>query len=188
MSQTYLFDLDGTLIDTTIYERCYQPILQMIMRRRKISLQEMDKRAKAIGLTKNEFGRWDTGDLCRAFDLLNEYYSLLKREVNKRSLLQMKVVQQLKAAHKQKHRVGIVSNSMRKTIVLYLSTYNLKKYVHFVYSREDANCRKNSLLFWKRLVKDYHLNPNQCTVIGNNPVDDGIIPRKLGFKTILVTT
>ncbi|MEK6901437.1 MAG: HAD family hydrolase [Nanoarchaeota archaeon] len=187
MPQTYLFDLDGTLIDTTIYERCYQPIIQMIKQKRKLSLSEINKRAKALGLSKNEFDRWDTGDLCHAFDLLDDYYTILKQEVKGRSLLQEKVVQKLKTVHHQRQTVGIVSNSMRKTITLYLTTYKLLKYVNFVYSSEDAGCRKDTMAFWKKLVNRHNLDPKRCTVIGNNPLEDGTVPQKVGFKTILVS-
>ena len=186
MARTYLFDLDGTLIDTSIYARCYERILSMITRKRHLTPRELAQKARRLGLVKNEEGRWDTGDLCQAFNLLEEYYKILKAEVKQHSFVQEQVVKKMIESHSHGHRIGIVSNSMRKTIKLYLSTYKLTKYVHVVFSREDAGCRKNSITFWKKLISKYNLNPKECTIIGNNPLEDGTIPKKVGFHTILV--
>ena len=72
----YLFDLDGTLIDTRIYAVIYLEILEMVKKRLNLSDEELEAKAKGFGLKKNKFKRWDSGDLCRELDLLDEYYNL----------------------------------------------------------------------------------------------------------------
>ena len=72
---TYLFDLDDTLISTKIYAEIYKPILKMV--KKKLTDKQLDQKAKELGLEKNKFDRWDTGDLCRELKLLEEYYIVL---------------------------------------------------------------------------------------------------------------
>lgn len=183
---TYLFDFDDTLINTTIYAKIYEPILSMIKKKLKLTREEIDEKAEELGFKKNKFGRWDSGDLCREMGLVKEYYDILGKRIDVTPVLHDTVIELFKKVRSEKKRIGIVSNSMRRTIQLYLQKYDLLKYIEFVFSQDDAGCRKNDERFWKKLVSKEKLIVEECLVIGDDPVEDVEVPKKLGFKTRLI--
>jgi len=75
---------------------------------------------------------------------------------------------------------------MVRTIKAYLNKYELNKYVDFIYSRDDAGYKKNEEAYWKNLIKKHKLNIDKCLVIGDDAMQDIVIPQKLGFKTFLI--
>ncbi len=178
MITTYLLDLDGTIIDTKIYATIYPTVLQLIEKKAGLKGAALDKKAKQLGLHQKE--RWDSGDLCNGLGLLEEYYAILEKEVRKNSVLRPEI----KELFHHEKRTGIVSNSMRRTIELYVKRFQLQ--VDFIFSFEDAGCRKDHLEFWKKLIAKEKLIPKECLVIGDDMIEDGEVPRKLGFRTRLV--
>ena len=184
---TYLFDFDDTLISTKIYSDIYEPILLMIRNKLKLSIEEIDKKAPELGLKKNKFGRWDSGDLCRELGLTEEYYHILGKHIEVIPILHDKVIEVFEKITFEKKKIGIVSNSRRRTISLYLHKYELLKYIEFIFSQDDAGCRKNEEFFWKKLLAKEKLIAKDCLVIGNDPVDDIKVPQKFGFNTKLIT-
>lgn len=183
MIKVYLFDLDDTLINTKIYIELYGPILQLIENRTGLKDAKLDEKAKLLGLTKNKYQRWDTGDLCREFGLLDEYYEILERLISVIPVLHNTVKTVFKKIKTKGRRIGIVSNSMHKTIQTYISKYGLSNYVDFIFSEEDASFRKISDKYWKNLIEKEKLNPADCLVIGDNEKEDVEIPQKFGFRT-----
>lgn len=182
----FLFDLDDTLIDTKIYAQLYEPILRLIVEKKKLTGESLDKKAAELGLTKNRYGRWDTGDLCRELGLLAEYYEELEKTIEIVPVLRDSVLDVFSKLREKKKKIGIVSNSMRRTIGLYLQKYDLLPDVNFVFSQDDAQCRKNDPVFWKKLIQKEKLIPKECLVVGDDPIDDGEIPESLGFRTFLI--
>src|SRR3989344_5094637 len=123
--KVYLFDFDDTIISTKIYAEIYQPLLKMIKSKLKLTDSQLRKKAVALGLTKNKFGRWDTGDLCRELGLLAEYYEELEKMIEMVPVLRDSVLDVFSKLREKKKKIGVVSNSMRRTIELYLQKYNL---------------------------------------------------------------
>ena len=93
--KTYLFDFDDTIISTKIYAEMYQPILTLIKKKFKWTDQQLETKAKQLGLTKNKFNRWDTGDLCRELKLLDEYYKTLEEQIQVVPVLHKTVIKTL---------------------------------------------------------------------------------------------
>jgi len=178
MTTTYLFDLDGTIVDAKIYATICPTVLQLIETKTGLKGEVLEKKALQLGLHKKE--RWDSGDLCNGLGLLEEYYSILEKEVEKSSGLRPEI----KDLFQQGKKIGIVSNSMRRTIELYVKRFKL--HVDFIFSSEDAGCRKDKVEFWKRLIAKEKSIPKECLVIGDDPMEDGEVPRKLEFRTRLV--
>ncbi len=132
---TYLFDFDDTLISTKIYAEIYEPILLMIRKKLKLTSEEIDEKAIEWGFKKKKFDRWDTGDLCWELGLIEEYYDILGKHIDVIPVLHDTVIELFKTIKSKKKKIGIVSNSMQRTIKLYLEKYDLLKYVNFVFLR-----------------------------------------------------
>lgn len=176
--KTFIFDLDDTLINTKIYAEIYPEILNLI----KDKGLDVDEEAKKHNISEESHGRYDSGDLCRELSLVDEYYKILEKQIAVVDVLHNEVkdvFEKLKG-----NKIGIASNSMRITIELYLNKYELN--VDFVFSQDEAGCKKNQQEFWEELIKSHNLNPEECLVIGDNPIDDYEVPKKLGFKTLLM--
>mgnify|MGYP001576070778 CR=1 FL=1 len=186
MIKIYLFDLDDTLIDTRIYAQLYPVILSMIEKKKKMKSTELDQAAQSFGLKKNKYGRWDTGDLCRELNLLEEYYQVLEKQIKVMPVLHDTVISVFKKIKSKKKKIAVVSNSMHKTIQLYLKKSGLTKYIDFIFSSEDAGCLKDNDLYWKKLIETKGLNPRECLMIGDDELEDVQIPAKFGFKTFLL--
>ncbi len=184
--KVYLFDFDDTIISTKIYAELYQPLLKMIKSKLKLTDSQLNQKAEGLGLTKNKFGRWDTGDLCRELNLLEEYYQVLEKQIKVMPVLHNTVISVFKKIKAKKKKIAVVSNSMRRTVNAYLHKYELDKYLDFTFTRDDAQCKKSDDAFWQKLIKKQKLNPKGCLVIGDDPEQDGAIPEKFGFNTLII--
>ena len=184
--KTFLFDLDDTIVDTKIYDQLYEPVLSLVKNKFGLSDEALDQKVASLGLIKNKFGRWDTGDLCCELGLLDEYYRILEKNIEVVPVLKKDVLYFFKKARKKNKRIGIVSNSMRRTIEAFLNKYKLNEYIDFVYSFDDAKCKKSDLNYWKKLVKKHNLSPEDCVIIGDNVQQDSVIPFKVGLKAIIL--
>ncbi|MBI2661918.1 HAD family hydrolase [Candidatus Woesearchaeota archaeon] len=158
----------------------------MVKKKLKLTDKQLDQKAKELGLEKNKFNRWDTGDLCRELKLLEEYYKVLEDQIQVLPVLHEPVINSFLRLKKQKKTIAIISNSMLRTIKAYVNKYKLNKYVDFIYSRDDAGCKKNEEVYWKNLIKKQKLKIDECLVIGDDQKQDIVIPQKLGFKTFLI--
>ena len=187
---TYLFDLDGTIIDTSIYQKTYSSILKMLQKKKHLPLKTIHHQATLLNVHRNDKGKWDTGDLCKKLNCLPEYYKILDTHLKTNNTLKKHILTTFKKIKQHpKNRIGIVSNSMHKTIQLYVKRYNLTKLINFIYASDDNHppSRKNHLSYWKKLCKQHHLKPHFTIVIGNNPNDDSFVPECLGFHSYLIT-
>src|SRR3989338_5872375 len=125
--KVYLFDFDDTIISTKIYAELYQPLLKMIKSKLKLTDIQLNQKAEDLDLKKNKFGRWDTGDLCRELNLLEEYYRVLEKQIKVMPVLHDTVISVFKNIKSKKKKIAIISNSMRRTVNAYLQKYDLEK-------------------------------------------------------------
>ncbi len=184
---TYLFDLDGTLIDTAIYGLVYEPIMLRLEKLFSFSRSELEEKIVLRGLVKTPCGRFDTGDVCREFGCLEMYYEELEKVIGVNSVLHDTVLSVFEMLKKRGVKIGIVSNSMRRTILLYVDKYGLGQFVDFVFSRDDAGCKKKSDTYWTTLIEKFKLNSAECVMVGDDVVQDIEMAAKFGFKTLHVT-
>ncbi len=186
MPTTYLFDLDDTLITNKIYATIYPAIKVLIQKKFSLNEKQFEEKAKSLGLKKNKYERFDSGDLCVKLGLTEEYYQILKEHIKIISVLKEGVHEVFDKLKREKKRIGIVSNSFQRTIKLYLEKYHLQHFVNLIFSAEDAGCKKDKEEFWKALIKKEKLNPKDCVVIGDHEVEDKEVPEKFGFRTFLI--
>lgn len=167
----FLFDLDGTLIDTKVYSEIYPEVMKLV------------KDTRVLKELQVKEGRYDTGDVCKKFGLLKEYYAILERYLQEHPVLKPDVRKVLQAITKR-GKIGIVSNSMKRTIELYVKRYELP--ADIIFSAADAGYRKDDVRYWKKLMSKFDLNPAECVVIGDVYQEDVVMPGKVGFKTVWV--
>ncbi len=181
MVTTYLFDLDGTIIDPAIYREIYHDVLSMIERKREIPLVEIELAGTKAGIRKSKDGKFDSGELCKHFELIDDYYEILGPRIASTDVANHAIITRMNKAVVEGARIGIVSNSFTRTILLYVKRYKLP--VDFIFSAEEAGFMKSDVRFWRALVKAQNLFAHDCVVIGDDPVDDVKVPEKVGFKT-----
>ena len=186
MVSTYIFDLDGTLINIRIYSEMYFEILILIESKLGLFGEELDIKAALFGLVKGDHGRYDSGDLCRELGLLAEYYEILDRHIKVRKRVHDDAFLVLSELKKKGLRVGVASNSMHRTIQNYLNKYDLLEFVDFIFSSEDAGRRKNDPVFWEKLITVQNLVAEECIVVGDNKLEDIETPGTFGFKVFHV--
>ena len=186
MVSTYIFDLDGTLINIRIYSEMYLEILKLIESKLGLFGEELDIKAALFGLVKGDHGRYDSGDLCRELGLLAEYYEILDRHIKVRKRVHDDAFLVLSELKKKGLRVGVASNSMHRTIQSYLNKYDLLEFVDFIFSSEDAGRRKNDPVFWERLIAAEDLVPTECLIIGDSKLEDIEVPGTFEFNGFYV--
>ena len=174
MISTYLFDLDDTLIDTSIYREIYSEVLSKIKEKTDVDID-------SLGLKKNKYGNYDSGELCRSLGLLDLYYSVLESQIEVKEVLHDSVLELFSLLRKKGKKIGIVSNSMLRTIKAYVDKYGLE--VDFIFSSDLTGCNKDSPEYWKKLIAAEKLDPEECLVIGDDKLEDVEVPGKLDFQT-----
>jgi HAD superfamily hydrolase (TIGR01662 family) len=186
MVHTYLFDLDGTLIDKRIYREIHGRVIAEIIKHLNLTNEEIFTRAKDANVSRNDDGTWDSGELCRALGLLDVYYEILNNHVVTSNVLCADVKDVLRQLKQNGKTIGVVSNSMRRTIHLYMRKYQLSQYIDFIFSIDDAECKKDSLDYWGKLIKQKNLVPERCIMIGDDVENDITIPKSFGFQTFFI--
>src|SRR3989338_8636928 len=186
MATTYLFDLDDTLINNKVYAAVYPAIKVLIQKKFSLNELQFEEKAESLGMHKNKYGRFDSGDLCRKLGLTEEYYKILKEHIETIPVLKEYVHEVFEKLKKSGKRIGIVSNSFHRTIMLYLEKYHLQHFITLIFSAEDAGCKKDDEEFWKALIRKEKLSPKECLVIGDNEIEDKEVPERLSFKTFLI--
>lgn len=160
---TYIFDLDDTIIDSSVYAKMYNSVINELISALKISEIELQK---IISKTKEETGkeRVDTYDLCKKLHSVELYYKVLEKYVKHTYSLKTKSIPAIfRKMHGAKKRIGVVSNAQERTIELFLKRFNLFEYVQFV-----ASGIKNTVLFWITLERKYDLDKEDTMVIDNS--------------------
>lgn len=155
----YLFDWDNTLFDPSIYSVI---------------------KPKLLGYGKCE---GDSGNYFSSIDKLDIYYKVLKKEALSKNYMFIGAKEKLKELKDKGFIIGIVTNSYKKTIELYLEIYNIK--VDFVYGCDDANATKEDDIYWQNLIEKHDLNPKDCLMMGDDYELDYLMPKKFGFNVKL---
>jgi len=161
--ETYIFDLDDTIIDSSIYARMYNELINELISNLDISEIELQK---IITKLKQETGKSkpDTYELCKKLNATEIYYKVLEKYVHHTYTLKTKeipkVFRKIKEAGK---KIGIVSSSKQRTIKIWLERFNLSDYVDFIFSGD-----KKTVLFWITLERKNKIKKEDSLVIDNS--------------------
>jgi len=163
MVDVYLFDFSDTIIDTTIYSRLYNEIINEILS--KVEITKIDLQ-KIITKLKDVSGksRVDTYDLCKKLNEIDLYYNVLERVIKHTYTLKTPELPQIfKKIKDSGKKIGVVSGSQEKTIIMFLKRFRIDSYVDFIQSG-----KKDSLVFWIQLEKKYDLEKDKTLVIDDD--------------------
>jgi HAD superfamily hydrolase (TIGR01549 family) len=159
----YIFDFDQTLVDSSIYFEIYNEIITY------------------LGLKYGQLVNIkDSLDLCRHYNEEEFYYNILKKRLTEEYIFPY-----TRDILNKYTNFAVATNSSQKTVKLFFDFYKLPK-PKFIFTKDDALIYKKDVLFWKKMIEKFNLNPKECTVIGDNIRDDFEIPKKVGFNAILI--
>lgn len=180
MIETYLFDLDDTIIDSSIYVRMYHKLIDELLNNLKISKIELQKEITRL---KNETGkqRIDSFELCQKLNSEDIYYNVLGTHIKHTYTLKNKEIPNIfKKIKDSGKRIGIVTNSQEKTAELFLKRFRLRSYIDFIQSG-----KKDALFFWLNLEKKYDLQ-RENTMLIDDSEDVLEIAKRVGYKVLNV--
>ena len=178
---TYIFDLDDTIIDSSIYARMYNELINTLLSELKISeiaLQEVITKLKE----EKNVQKADSFDLCYKLNSTELYYNILEKYAKHTYTLKTKnipvIFKKIKANNK---KIGVISGSQLRTIELFLKRFNLLDYTDFIESG-----KKDTILFWITLEKRHNLEKEDTIVIDDS---DEILKlaEHAGYKTLHVS-
>ena len=204
MIKHILFDLDGTLLPMVqdefvehyfgLLAKKFAPVINP-----KILIDAMWKGVEAM--LKNDGSRTNEEAFWNCFGKLIPL-SREKMEAELQEFYTVDFNEVIASTHPSPHAPEIVSKLKNIERNVYLATNpifprcaTLSRIRWAGLSAEDfeeittyETCRysKPNVLYFQDLLEKYHLNPEECLMIGNDPADDLVI-RQLGVKTYLVT-
>lgn len=186
VTKTIIFDLDGTLVDPRIYGEVYPMVIDKIKTDTGFSDEELDDFLEKSGMRRYTNGRWDSGYLCRIFGLIDWYYEILAWYIKENDILYTDVEPMFKKIKEKGIRIIIASNSMHRTIKLYMDHYNLAQYVDYIFSSNDAGFVKEDVNFWKILIDIHAIDSEKTVIVGDDPIADYETPMEAGLCAILI--
>jgi HAD superfamily hydrolase (TIGR01509 family) len=182
--KTILFDLDGTLIETT------EIILDAFV-------ETFDKFFPDVKLSKDELTNLLGQTLFKTF----EFYTDSKEKVDEvvkyyREISNLKIEQGLKAypyaletliyLKKKKATIGVVTSKMRKIATYHLEITGLLPYIDGIIGYEDVIQHKPSPEPIEKALKLFGANKSTTIYVGDHE-NDIIAAKKAGISTCAVT-
>ncbi len=165
-----LFDMDGVLIEAKDwhYEALNKALtdhnIEIISREDHLTRfdglstnQKLDILSKERGLDKKLYQKIN--------DLKQKYTWEIGLKNIKPIALHIKAMEKLK---NDGYKLAVCSNSIRKTVDLFLSKADLLKYMDFFLSNEDVKNKKPHPDIYIEAIKKMNLNPDECLIIEDN--------------------
>ncbi len=134
MIDTYLFDINGTIVDNEIYKRTYPEVMDMISRKTGYSQQKIEAESILAGLKRFEDGRFDSAEICEMWNSFDEYYQILESAIDPNPETLDTVLCVFEDLISKGKEIGITTNSFPRTAELYIWKYNIRINLSFVYT------------------------------------------------------
>ena len=165
---TIIFDMDGTLINTTpsilaAYEALFEKYDD-------INNFTRQRRAEVLGpALRDVFPKYFPGI---PYDELYQVYKTRQSEVApKVNNLMPNVDMVLKTLHEEGYKVAILSTRMHQGCLELLKTYNLENYVDEICGLEDVEALKPNPEGIYKIVSNKDFNATDVIMIGDSPMD-----------------
>ncbi len=203
MIDTFLFDLDGTLLPvdierfTEIYFRemghMFKDMIEpeLLVRHIWTATREM---VENIELRTNEdvfmdkFSKLIGGDISGYIKRFDEFYDTLFHKTRDAVENQPYIAESIDILKKKNYKLAIATNPMfpRKAIYhrVQWAGLDLKDFA-YITSYEDNHYCKPQLKFYKEVLEAVGKEPEHCIMVGND-VQEDLIALELGMETFLI--
>jgi len=180
MTAAYIFNLDDTVVDKSIYKSIYNDIINALLdnlKIDKIKLQELITQVKFE--TGNQ--KVDSYELCKALNATEVYFKVIKRKIKHTYSIKTKAIPTIfRKIYAQDKKIGIISEAKEHVVKLFLKHFHLFEYITFIHSGDPS-----SVLFWVTLEKKFDLSKETTMVVDN---DDSVleVAKHAGYKVLNV--
>ena len=89
---------------------------------------------------------------------------------------------------RRRKRVFLLSNAQSDFTRPEIEMLGLTKYFDGIFLSSEQGWKKPSPMFFCRLLEEYHLEPSECIMIGNDEAADIIGARNVGMDTLYIHT
>ena len=197
VSQYYLVDIDGTLTDyrsdgsfELLHHNFLFPIFRDLMA--EMGWRREDAQ-REIGQLAERLIFWDYSDFIAAFSLpVSETFARIKAWHRKNLIPCRENVEQVRRLASQGKRLFIMSNNPYMGCIFKLQAAGLAEddfsspyFCRILGTNLLRGCKSDPNV-WRRAFAQIPVPISQIGVIGDNPVEDGEIPRSLGVQDTIL--
>ena len=197
-SACYLVDIDGTIIDYRpgsmdpkqfVGGNFLFPIFCDLMVEQGIVRAEAIKRIVDLA---ERIVYWDYTDFIAAFDLpAQEVFDRLRAWHHENLLVYESTLALLKQLHRDGRKLYVMSNNPYVGCLLKLEVAGLAEdgassiFTGIFGTNRVLGCKSDPTV-WKRALSELPFEPDQVGTIGDNPKEDGQLPRSLGVGETII--
>lgn len=95
-------------------------------------------------------------------------------------------IEMLEAIKKSGKNIYLLSNAQRVFTQYEMNALGITKYFDGIFISSDYNCKKPDERFFKELLKEYSIIPEDAIMIGNDGICDILGAKKVGLSTLYV--
>jgi FMN phosphatase YigB (HAD superfamily) len=201
---TFLFDLDGTLLslDMKLFEKLYfesmtnnfidliepKQLVSIIMASTKVMIENIENRTNE-DVFMEDFGKRINGDLSTYQERFNNYYSTDFHRVKESTAEVQSMNYCIKLLKSKGYNLVVATNPLFPKSAIhtriqwagfepedfdYISTFETNHYC------------KPQIKYYEEVLRDINKSPEKCIMVGND-VQEDLIVKSLGVKTYLIT-
>lgn len=180
-----LFDMDGVLIEAKDWH--YEALNQALIHFGAEAVSREDHLTKYDGLSTDQ----KLGMLSKAGKLdenlhkeINDLKQKLTWKIGEEKLQPFPThVSTIKKLQEEGYKMAVCSNSIRKTVDLFIARAALAEYMEFLLSNEDAEKKKPNPEIYNKAIAKMGVAPDECLIIEDNI--NGIMAAKASGAHVL---
>lgn len=192
MLKAITFDLDNTLIDFMSMKRKASNAAAIQMLKHNVKIPNIKSKLFKYYLKEGIEGNLTFTKFLKKHNQYND--KVLAAALNAYTLTKYKEMKPYKNTKKTlsklkslKLKLAIITDAPRLKAYQRLENMKLTKYFNAIICLEDTNRTKESILPFKRALKELNLKPNEALHVGDNISRDINGARRLGIKSCLAS-